>query len=111
MVDQADNISGTLSETPSESGNTPEPLVHFAIEINAFAIKIGIKLTEEPELLYLAREGVREPLPDGWNCATSTQPVYYYNKDTGETSWEHPNVEIYKTKVVTERFRLASVED
>lgn len=38
----------------------------FFSEIHDYALKIGINIENEPHLLYLARDGLMEALPQGW---------------------------------------------
>ncbi len=40
--------------------------LYFVLDIEEYAKRIGINISSEPELLYLAREGLRASLPDGW---------------------------------------------
>lgn len=38
------------------------------IEIVTYAEILGIKLPEEEDLLYIAKECLNEPMPEGWHC-------------------------------------------
>lgn len=73
-------------------------------EIRDYAIYIGIDPDKEPQLLWLAREGFIKPLPPGWKpCQEENGELYYFNFDTGKSSWDHPCDEIYKARVIEER--------
>ncbi|XP_056107538.1 centrosomal protein of 164 kDa-like [Rhinichthys klamathensis goyatoka] len=75
-------------------------------EINEYAAEIGIDPQREPELLWLAREGMVAPLPDEWKpCQDITGEVYYFNFSTGQSTWDHPCDEQYRQLVVQERER------
>lgn len=41
-------------------------LLCFPLEVIEYARKIGIDVEKEPELLYLAREGLLKELPAQW---------------------------------------------
>ncbi|CAF3322324.1 unnamed protein product [Rotaria sp. Silwood1] len=78
-------------------------------EIREYAIYIGIDPDKEPHLLWLAKEGIMKPLPLGWKpCQEENGELYYFNFDTGKSSWDHPCDEIYKTRVLEERRKQPS---
>lgn len=46
-----------------------------------------------------------KPLPPGWKpCQEENGELYYFNFDTGKSSWDHPCDEIYKIRVIEERY-------
>jgi hypothetical protein len=48
-----------------------------------------------------------KPLPPGWKpCQEENGELYYFNFDTGKSSWDHPCDEIYKARVIEERYVL-----
>jgi hypothetical protein len=62
----------------------------------------------DAELLWIAREGLTTPLPEPWRpCKTDTGDLYYFNFETGDSSWEHPMDMFFKQLVALERDRLA----
>ncbi|CAF2331498.1 unnamed protein product [Rotaria sp. Silwood2] len=78
-------------------------------EIREYAIYIGIDPDKEPHLLWLAKEGIMKPLPPGWKpCQEENGELYYFNFDTGKSSWDHPCDEIYKARVLEERRKQPS---
>ncbi|CAF1120357.1 unnamed protein product [Adineta ricciae] len=78
-------------------------------EIREYAIYIGIDPDKESHLLWLAREGILKPLPSGWKpCQEENGELYYFNFDTGTSSWDHPCDEMYKARVIQERKKLSS---
>ncbi|UJR33878.1 hypothetical protein I4U23_021299 [Adineta vaga] len=78
-------------------------------EIREYAIYIGIDPDNEPHLLSLAKEGILKPLPPGWKpCQEGNGELYYFNFDTGTSSWDHPCDEIYKQRVIDERHKRSS---
>ncbi|KAG5481883.1 hypothetical protein LSCM4_06962 [Leishmania orientalis] len=73
-------------------------------ELEEYAEYIGIDPAKEPELMWIAKEGLRAALPDGWRaCQTEDNEVYYFNFQTGESLWDHPMDEHYKSQVLSER--------
>ncbi|XP_028275253.1 centrosomal protein of 164 kDa-like isoform X2 [Parambassis ranga] len=66
-------------------------------EIHEYAREIGIDPDKEPELLWLAKEGIVVPLPAEWKpCQDST----------GQSTWDHPCDELYRRLVTKERERV-----
>ena len=56
-----------------------------------------MSLPGDNELLYIAKEGLKAPLPEPWKpCKTSTNEIYYFNFESGESIWEHPCDKHYK---------------
>ncbi|XP_058490325.1 centrosomal protein of 164 kDa-like [Solea solea] len=73
-------------------------------EIQEYAREIGIDPDREPELLWLAREGIVAPLPPEWKpCQDVTGEIYYFNFSSGQSTWDHPCDEHYRRLVVQER--------
>ncbi|XP_072835167.2 centrosomal protein of 164 kDa isoform X1 [Pogona vitticeps] len=76
-------------------------------EINEFARVIGIDPEHEPELMWLAREGIVAPLPAEWKpCQDITGDIYYFNFANGQSTWDHPCDERYRQLVIQEREKL-----
>ncbi|XP_059187889.1 centrosomal protein of 164 kDa-like isoform X2 [Centropristis striata] len=75
-------------------------------EIQEYAREIGIDPDSEPELLWLAREGIVAPLPAEWKpCQDVTGDIYYFNFSSGQSTWDHPCDEHYRRLVAQERER------
>ncbi len=63
---------------------------------------------KEPELMWIARQGVMAPLPKGWKPVQDPNgELYYFNFETGESIWDHPCDEDYKKLVVQERLLIS----
>ena len=73
-------------------------LTHSTIsEIRDYALYLGMKLPEDNDLLYLAKEGLKAPLPAGWKAhRTKEDEIFYLNEETGQKTWEHPCDEFYR---------------
>lgn len=64
----------------------------FQAGVEEHAKRLGIDPVLESEFLWIARESLVAPLPEGWYhvTATETGAPYYYNENTGESRWDHP---------------------
>jgi hypothetical protein len=62
-------------------------------EILEYAEFLGLDMEKDKDLLWIAREGLKAPLPEPWKpCKTDdgSSKVYYFNFNTGASIWEHP---------------------
>ncbi|XP_066837227.1 centrosomal protein of 164 kDa isoform X6 [Anser cygnoides] len=76
-------------------------------EIQDFARDIGIDPEKEPELMWLAKEGIVAPLPPEWKpCQDITGDIYYFNFANGQSTWNHPCDDHYRELVTQERKKL-----
>ena len=77
-------------------------------EMIDYAKWLGMDLEKEKDLMWIAREGLKAPLPDNWKpCkAPDTGDIYYFNFQTGESVWDHPCDEYYKNLYATEKANL-----
>ncbi|XP_019351814.1 centrosomal protein of 164 kDa isoform X4 [Alligator mississippiensis] len=81
-------------------------------EICDYARGIGIDPEKEPELMWLAKEGIVAPLPPQWKpCQDITGEIYYFNFANGQSTWDHPCDEHYRELVVQEREKLSAHGD
>ena len=65
-------------------------------EIIEYARFLGMNLKEDKDLLYIAKEGLKAPLPNPWKPCKKDNEIYYYNSDTKETTLVHPCDNYYK---------------
>lgn len=80
-------------------------------EIQEFAEFIGMKLPEDEEFLYIARNALKMPLPKEWKpCKTDGDNIYYFNFKTGESKWEHPMDELAQRTFENEKAKKAKRE-
>ncbi|XP_075858656.1 centrosomal protein of 164 kDa isoform X2 [Microcebus murinus] len=88
--------------------NYDETYIPSEQEIFEFAREIGIDPIKEPELMWLAREGIVAPLPVEWKpCQDITGDIYYFNFANGQSTWDHPCDEHYRNLVIQERGKLS----
>ena len=67
------------------------------LEILEYADYLGINPSEDQDLLYLAKEGLKAPLPEDWKpCQNREGKIYYFNFKTKQSQWEHPCDQYYK---------------
>mmetsp|Transcript_57315 Transcript_57315/g.136240 ORF Transcript_57315/g.136240 Transcript_57315/m.136240 type:complete len:173 (-) Transcript_57315:332-850(-) len=80
-------------------------------EIREYAEFLGIDCDHESHLLWIAREGVLAPVPSPWRAcqAQGEGDVFYFNFETGESTWDHPADEKYRKLV--EDYRLKPQEE
>lgn len=58
----------------------------------------------ERELLWIARDSLKAPLPANWKpCQTDGEEIYYFNFSTGESLWDHPCDQHYRDLYARER--------
>ncbi|KAL8584453.1 hypothetical protein ACOMHN_032072 [Nucella lapillus] len=73
-------------------------------EVLEYAHTVGIDPQKEPQLLWIAREGISAPLPENWKpCQDPSGHIYYFNFASGESIWDHPCDEFYRKMVSDER--------
>lgn len=54
---------------------------------------------EDRKFLYIAREGLKAPVPKPWKaCQTKSGEIYYFNFESGESMWDHPSDDIFRKK-------------
>jgi hypothetical protein len=62
---------------------------------------------KEPDLVFIAVEGLKAPLPAGWKAVEEPGgEMYYFNFKTKQSQWEHPCDEFYKEMLERERAKL-----
>merc|ERR1711871_1248340 len=58
---------------------------------------LGIDRKAHPEFMYVARDSLFAPIPDGWvmNVDDENNP-YYVNKETKQMQYDHPSDAVYR---------------
>jgi len=59
-------------------------------EVSEYAEWLGMDLTQDLDLLWIAREGLKAPLPAPWKACLGEGDMFYFNLLTGESEWDHP---------------------
>ena len=65
------------------------------------ALQLGFRLPEDEEFLYLAREALHAPLPEGWQQVTTAdaEAVYFFNAEQNVSVWEHPSDDMFRAQL------------
>eukprot|EP01052_Picozoa_sp_SAG31_P010354 SAG31_NODE_566_length_14037_cov_32.372148_2_plen_136_part_00 len=67
---------------------------------------VPIAYCRDRDLLWIAREGLKAPLPGPWKpCRSPEGEVYYFNFDNGKSVWDHPCDSSYREMFRMERSR------
>ena len=68
-------------------------------EIKEYAIWLGMDAETDRDLFYIAKEGLKAPLPSPWKpCKTPEGEILYFNFSNGESVWDHPCDVSYRKK-------------
>lgn len=71
----------------------------IVIEIEEFAVYLGMDIEEDRDLLFIAKEALKAPVPQGWTTKkTKNDEVIFVNQLTGEKSIAHPSDAMYKKR-------------
>jgi centrosomal protein CEP164 len=66
-------------------------------EILEYAKYLGMDLNLDRDLFYVAKEGLKAPLPDSWKpCKSPRGQIYYFNFESHELQKEHPCDDYYR---------------
>lgn len=61
------------------------------VEVIEYARFLGMDLIQDKDLFYVAREGLKAPLPEPWRPVKHPSgEMFYLNLETREVSWDHP---------------------
>jgi hypothetical protein len=67
-------------------------------EICEYGEWLGMDLETDQDLLWIAREGLKAPLPGAWKpCQSSDGDIFYFNFETHDSVWDHPSDELYRS--------------
>lgn len=86
--DQSPFSAGGIAVLQEKVDETYEPT---SKEINDYAEWLGMDAEEDKDLFWIARKGLKTPLPKPWQpCESASGDIFYFNPDTGESKWDHP---------------------
>jgi DNA repair exonuclease SbcCD ATPase subunit len=61
-------------------------------ELMGFAEHLGLVLPDEQDLMWICKMALNAPVPAGWTAHNDGEGnTYYYNAETGASSWDHPS--------------------
>lgn len=94
-------MSNGIMVLDEEDDGTREPSEE---EVAEYAEFLGIDVEKEPDLLWIAKQGVSAPVPSPWKaCTQNKDDIFYFNFETSESIWDHPLDEKFKALVVEHR--------
>eukprot|EP00930_Biecheleria_cincta_P099569 TRINITY_DN91196_c0_g1_i1.p1 TRINITY_DN91196_c0_g1~~TRINITY_DN91196_c0_g1_i1.p1 ORF type:complete len:995 (-),score=206.20 TRINITY_DN91196_c0_g1_i1:108-3092(-) len=86
--DQSPCSSGGIAVLQEKVDETYEPTDK---EINDYAEWLGMDAEEDKDLFWIARKGLKTPLPKPWQpCESASGDIFYFNPESGESKWDHP---------------------
>lgn len=73
-------------------------------EIEEYAKYLGMDLQKDRHLFYIAKEGLKAPLPGPWKpCKDPNGDIWYYNFDSKEMQKDHPCDDYYRKYYLNEK--------
>ena len=74
-------------------------------EIKEYATDVlGLSLSSDTDLIWIARQGIKEPLPQEWKPIQDVSgDIYYFNFENGQSMWDHPCDEYYRGLYLQEK--------
>lgn len=86
------SLMSTILETHQDPSYEPSQS-----EIVEYGKWLGMQLPGDEHLLWIAREGLKAPLPEHWKaCKSEKGELYYFNFKSGQSIWDHPLDDHYK---------------
>ena len=80
-------------------------------EVEEYGLWLGMSLPEDKEYLWIAREGLKAPLPEPWKpCQTKGGEIFYFNFQSGESVWDHPCDQHYRKLLNESKARNGGVD-
>ena len=77
-------------------------------EVEEYAKYLGMDMGKDKQLFYIAKEGLKAPLPGPWKpCKSPGGQIYYYNFQTKELQKDHPCDDYYRKYFISEKTQLA----
>ncbi|KEG07391.1 hypothetical protein DQ04_09941000 [Trypanosoma grayi] len=91
-------MSIVLDSLPNENYEPSE------MELVEYGKWLGMDLPLDKPFLWIAREGLKAPLPEHWKaCRSEKGELYYFNFKTGESNWDHPLDEHFRELLQREK--------
>jgi len=73
-------------------------------EIEEYARFLGMDIDEDQDFFYIAKEGLKAPLPAAWKpCKSPRGTVYYYNFQSSQLQKDHPCDDHYRRLYLEEK--------
>jgi len=66
-------------------------------DVDEFAEWLGMDIEEDYDLIWIAEAALRAALPPQWRpCQTPEGEIFYFNFETGDSTWDHPCDDQYR---------------
>eukprot|EP00924_Labyrinthula_sp_SR-Ha-C_P004470 snap_masked-scaffold_1-processed-gene-1.16-mRNA-1 protein AED:0.85 eAED:0.85 QI:0/-1/0/1/-1/1/1/0/888 len=103
MADESPpDMNAAVTEVDSD-----EKIANLEKAVVEHAKYLGLDPVLDQGLLWIAKEALMAPIPEGWNQGLTDDGVpYYYNEEIQESKWEHPLDEKYKERVRQEKAKV-----
>lgn len=111
-----DEVTATAAPSAAAAAKFIEPVEGASFEptteeIREYAEYLGMDLECDADLLWIAERGLSEPLRPPWRaCQALDLEVFYFNTETGESTWRHPCDDTYEELYVKEKAKRAPVK-
>merc|ERR1711904_178755 len=77
-------------------------------EIQQYAEWLGMDLEADKDLMWIAKECLKAPLPRPWKpCEAGDGEIFYFNFETCQSMWDPPCDEHYKKVYADEKAKRA----
>ena len=81
-------------------------------EVEEYAKYLGMDMQQDTKLFYIAKEGLKAPLPGPWKpCKSPGGQIYYYNFESKELQKDHPCDDYYRKYFINEKNLLAKKKE
>jgi len=81
-------------------------------EVEEYAKYLGMDMQHDTKLFYIAKEGLKAPLPGPWKpCKSPGGQIYYYNFESKELQKDHPCDDYYRKYFINEKNLLAKKKE
>mmetsp|Transcript_20021 Transcript_20021/g.44533 ORF Transcript_20021/g.44533 Transcript_20021/m.44533 type:complete len:350 (+) Transcript_20021:142-1191(+) len=77
-------------------------------EADEYAEWLGLDKETEQHLWWIARTGLKSPLPKPWQaCEAANGDIFYFNSINGNSVWDHPSDAVIKKLLADQRQKTA----
>ena len=106
---RADGIDAPTAEAPLPGMFRPPP---GEATVEELAEYLGMDLTVDRGLLWVADAALAAGMPDGWSMHESLNgPPFFHNDHFGITQWEHPTDQFFRSMYLSEKAKLEGGEE
>lgn len=97
---------GEIVKHQLQLGETEPDVTNEVVEM---AVQLGVRLLSERQLLWVVKKALECELPEGWTAKRDRDGrLYYFNRTSGDITWQHPLRDMFVKLVCEQRKELAS---